>query len=213
MFPSVHHLIASFGYFGVAFVIGLESMGIPLPGETALISAALYAATTHHMSIYGVIGAAVAGAVIGDNIGYVIGRELGLPVLVRVGPRIGIGERKLKLGRYLFDRYGVAVVFFGRFVAVLRTLAAFLAGVSQMHWLVFFIANLAGAIFWAGTYGTAAYVLGREIHKLVGPVGITLLILAAIAIIVGIVLIRKHEKRLEDVAEAEYPGPIIKSLH
>jgi membrane protein DedA with SNARE-associated domain len=213
MFPSVHHLIASFGYFGVAFVIGLESMGIPLPGETALISAALYAATTHHMSIYGVIGAAVAGAVIGDNIGYVIGRELGLPVLVRVGPRIGIGERKLKLGRYLFDRYGVAVVFFGRFVAVLRTLAAFLAGVSQMHWLVFFIANLTGAIFWAGIYGTAAYVLGREIHKLVGPVGITLLILAAIAIIVGIVLIRKHEKRLEDVAEAEYPGPIIKSLH
>lgn len=208
MLPSVHHLIATYGYFGVALVIGFESMGIPLPGETILISAAIYAGTTHNLNIVGVIAAATAGAVIGDNIGYVIGRYLGLPVVARFGPHIGIGDSKLKLGRYLFDRYGIAVVFFGRFVAVLRTLAAFLAGVNQMHWLFFFIANLTGGLLWATTFGTAAYIFGHHIHRFAGPVGITLLVIAVITGLYGIVLIRRHEVRLEAEAVAAYPGPI-----
>jgi membrane protein DedA with SNARE-associated domain len=208
MLPTIHHLIAAYGYFGVAMVIGVESMGIPLPGETILISAALYAGTTHNLNIIGVIAAAAAGAMIGDNLGYLIGRYLGLPLLIRVGPWIGITEGKLKLGRYLFAHYGVTVVFFGRFVAVLRTLAAFLAGVNQMPWMRFFVANLTGAVFWAGTYGTAAYVFGHHIHKFAGPVGIATLIVAAIGLIAGIILIRRHEARLQAIAEAEFPGPI-----
>jgi len=208
MLAAVQHLIASYGYFGVALVIGLESMGIPLPGETALISAALYAGTTHNMNIAGVIGAAVTGAVIGDNFGYLVGRYFGLPVLLRFGPKVGVTEPKLKLGRYLFAHYGLSVVFFGRFVAVLRTLAAFLAGINQMHWLPFFLANLSGAIVWAGSFGTAAYLLGRQIHRIAGPFGIATLIVAAIAVIAGVILIRRHEKNLEAKAEAEFPGPI-----
>lgn len=208
MLPTVHHLIATYGYYGVALVIGLESMGIPLPGETILVSTAIYAGTTHNLNIVGVIAAATAGAVLGDNIGYMIGRYLGLPVVVRVGPRIGISEGKLKLGRYLFDRYGIAVVFFGRFVAILRTLAALLAGVNQMHWLYFFAANFAGGLFWAATFGTTAYLLGHHIHRFAGPAGIAVLAVAAALLAVGVVLIRRHEARLEAEAIAAYPGPI-----
>jgi membrane protein DedA with SNARE-associated domain len=160
------------------------------------------------MNIAGVIGAAVTGAVIGDNFGYLVGRYFGLPVLLRFGPKVGITEPKLKLGRYLFAHYGLSVVFFGRFVAVLRTLAAFLAGINQMHWLPFFVANLSGAIVWAGSFGTAAYLLGRQIHRIAGPVGIATLIAAAVAVIAGVILIRRHEKNLEAKAEAEFPGPI-----
>lgn len=183
-------------------------MGIPLPGETILISSAIYAGTTHNLNIVGVIAAATTGAVIGDNIGYMIGRYVGLPVVVRIGPRIGISENKLKLGRYLFDRYGIAVVFFGRFVAVLRTLAAFLAGVNQMHWLYFFAANFAGGLFWASIFGTAAYLLGHNIHRFAGPAGIAILVAGAAVLIFGVILIRRHEARLEAEAVAAYPGPI-----
>jgi membrane protein DedA with SNARE-associated domain len=208
MISTINHLISSYGYFGVALIIGLESAGIPLPGETALISAALYAGTTHNINIFGVIAAAVAGAVIGDNLGYLIGRRFGLPILLRYGPHIGITEAKLKLGRYLFAHYGVAVVFFGRFVAVLRTLAAFLAGINQMAWPIFFGANLSGAVIWAGSFGTGAYLLGQEIHKIAGPIGIAALVVAVFAVIAGGLLLRRNEERLQAKAEAEFPGPI-----
>jgi membrane protein DedA with SNARE-associated domain len=205
---SVHHVLDSYGYFGIAFIIGFESMGIPLPGETVLISAALYAGTTHQMNIFGVVTAAVIGAVIGDNIGYAVGRFLGMPVMLRFAPKLGINESKLKLGRYLFARYGGAVVFFGRFVALLRALAAFLAGVNDMAWPLFFAANLGGAILWAASYGGGAYLLGRQIHRFAGPIGIATLSIAAVAVIAGLTLVRRHEKRLEAEAEAQFPGPL-----
>lgn len=205
MLATIHHLIAAYGYFGVALIIGLESMGLPLPGETALISAALYAATTHNLDIVGVIAAAIAGAVIGDNIGYMVGRYLGLPLLLRIGPFIGINEGKLKLGRYLFAHYGMAVVIFGRFVAFLRFLAAFLAGVNQMPWPQFFAANLSGGIVWASGFGAAAYLLGHNIHRVLGPVGITILLVATALLALGFVLIKQHEQKLQALAEAEFP--------
>lgn len=209
MIATVHHLITAYGYLGVALVVGLESMGIPLPGETTLIAAVLYASTTHNMNIFGIIAAAVAGAVIGDNLGYLIGRRFGMPLLVHYGPRIGIGESKIKLGRYLFAHYGLSVVFFGRFIAVLRALAAVLAGINQMAWLPFFAANLSGAIFWAGGFGGAAAVLGHEVHKVSGPVGIVALGLAAVALVACGVLLRRNEQWLEAKAEAEFPGPLV----
>lgn len=208
LLPSVHHLIASYGYWGVALAIGLESMAIPLPGETVLISAALYAGTTHNMNIFAVIAAAVVGAVIGDNLGYSIGRHLGLPLLLRFGPSLGISESKIKLGRYLFAHYGLAVVFFGRFVAVLRALAAFLAGVNKMDWPAFFVANLSGAVLWAASFGCAAYFLGKEVHKISGVAGGVAIGLAATALIACGAFIRRYEERLEAAAEAEFPGPL-----
>lgn len=208
MIAIPEHFIMSYGYFGVALIIGLESMGIPLPGETALISAALFAGTTHEIDIFGVIAAAVTGAVIGDNLGYLIGRKFGLPLLLRYGPRIGITQPKLKLGRYLFAHYGVSVVFFGRFVAVLRTLAAFLAGINEMAWGAFFAANFLGAVLWASAFGGAAYLLGREVHKMAGPVGMVMLVVAGAALLAGIALVRRNEQRLQALAEAEFPGPL-----
>jgi membrane protein DedA with SNARE-associated domain len=145
----VAHLVQSYGYYAVFALIALESMGIPLPGETALIAAALYSGTTHHLRI--VVLAVVAGsaAVIGDNAGYWIGKTGGQRLAERYGRYVHLDRSKLMVGRYLFARHGVKVVFFGRFVAVLRTYAAFFAGVSMMRWPRFLVANAVGGLLWA----------------------------------------------------------------
>ena len=124
-------------------------MGIPLPGETVLVLAALYACTHHDLSIWGVIASAAAGAILGDNIGYWVGREFGYRLLLRYGAYIGISDSRIKLEQYLFLRHGTKVVFFGRFVAQLRILTAFLAGENRMDWRRFLLANAAGGILWA----------------------------------------------------------------
>jgi membrane protein DedA with SNARE-associated domain len=140
---QLHALFASYGVWTVAFIVGLESLGVPLPGETVLILASLYAAT-HNVPIALVIGAATLGAIVGDNIGYVFGREIGYRLLLRFGPYLGLTEGRIKLGQYLFMKHGGKVVFFGRFVAVLRVLAAFLAGVNRLAWPRFLVANALG---------------------------------------------------------------------
>jgi membrane protein DedA with SNARE-associated domain len=125
-------LIAAYGYGLILVMVMLESLGLPLPGEATLITASIYAGATHDLTLTGIIAAAVAGAVIGDNIGFWIGERVGYPLLIRFGPRLGLTPGKIKLGQYLFMRHGGTVVFFGRFVAVLRVLAAFLAGANRM---------------------------------------------------------------------------------
>ena len=137
------HLIASYGYWAVFALVGLESLGIPLPGETALIIAGAYAGSTHNLSAWAVFAVASAAAIIGDNAGFWIGRKGGYRLARAYGPRIRLDEGKLKIARYLFDTYGPKVVFFGRFTAVLRTYAAFLAGASRMSWRRFLPANAA----------------------------------------------------------------------
>src|SRR5437016_2109255 len=109
-------------------------MGLPLPGETILLLGALYAGTHADLSIWGVIAAAATGAVLGDNVGYWLVREFGYLLLLRFGRHVGLSDARIKLGQYLFLRHGGKVVFFGRFIAVLRILAAVLAGVNRMEW-------------------------------------------------------------------------------
>ncbi|MGO8883252.1 MAG: DedA family protein [Streptosporangiaceae bacterium] len=99
----------------------MESLGIPVPGETALIVAGLYAGHTHHLSAWLICAVAAAAAITGDNVGYWIGSRGGYRLARRYGPRVRLDERKLKVARYLFDRHGGKVVFFGRFVSILRT--------------------------------------------------------------------------------------------
>src|SRR5689334_23332722 len=120
---TLQSLISSYGYVAVGGIVALESMGLPLPGEATLIAAALYAGATHDLDIGFVIAAAAIGAVVGDNAGYWIGREVGYPLLYRYGRYLGLTESRLKLGQYLFREHGGKIVFFGRFVAVLRALA------------------------------------------------------------------------------------------
>jgi membrane protein DedA with SNARE-associated domain len=204
------HLLHVYGYWAVLLFVSIESIGIPFPGETMLLVAAIYAGSTHQLFIPFVIAAAAAGAIIGDNIGFFIGREGGYRLLRRYGRYIGLNERKLKLGQYLFKKHGGKVVFFGRFVAILRALAAFLAGTNRMQWPRFLIFNALGGIVWATIYGLGGYLLGNNIQRFTGPLGTVLIILAVIGTIAFLIFVRFNEHRLEDVAEKELPGPLDK---
>lgn len=207
-YDQLPHLIQTYGYWLIAGIVLLESMGIPLPGEAVLITASVYAGTTHGLDIGLVIAATVVGAVVGDNIGYAVGDKLGYRLLLRHGARVRLTERKIKLGQYLFRQHGGKVVFFGRFVAVLRVLAAFLAGVNRMPWPRFFAANLAGAALWAAAFGLGAYTLGEGIHRITGPVGAVLVAVALGAILLAGAALRRHEAELEERAERAMPGPL-----
>ena len=142
--------IQTYGYWAVFLAVGLESLGVPIPGETTLIAAALYAGSTHRLNFVTLGIVAAAAAIVGDNIGYLIGRFGGYRLLRRYGHYVRVDEAKLKVGRYLFDRHGGKVVFFGRFISVLRTYAAFLAGVNMMVWRRFLLYNAAGGIALGG---------------------------------------------------------------
>ena len=196
------HLLVHYGYGLVGLVVMLESMGAPLPGESLLIGTALYCATTHKLDIGWVILVAIVGAVMGDNLGYLIGRSLGFRALARWGRHVGLTEERLTLGRYLFRRHGGKVVFFGRFIAVLRTFAALLAGANRMPWPSFLLWNALGGIGWAGGYTMAAYLLGSQVEKISGPIGIGFGIVAVLVIAGGFVFLKRNEKRLTEDALA-----------
>jgi membrane protein DedA with SNARE-associated domain len=204
----MHDLIHGYGLWVLFFVVMLESMGVPLPGETALVTTALYAGSTHQIDIVSVVLVAAAGAMIGDNVGYLIGRSIGVRLLVRYGRYIRLDETRLKVGQYLFLRHGGKIVFFGRFVAFLRAFAAVLAGVNRMPWPHFLLMNGLGGICWASLFGGGAYLFGEQIKRVAGPVGLLLLIAAIGLIVAGIVFFRRHEKVLEQHAEAALPGPL-----
>lgn len=205
---SLNHVIGNYGYAAVALTIGIESMGIPLPGETLLVLAAIYCATNPDMSIYGVVAAAAAGAIIGDNLGYMIGSRYGYPLLIRHGHRVGVDQGRIKIGRYLFAQYGAWVVFFGRFVALLRILAAFLAGVNRMKWPIFLAANALGGIIWAAVFGFGGYYLGLAIFRMHGMVGPILGVGAVVGFLAFGYLLRRYESRILVDAERAYPGPL-----
>src|SRR5258708_5134915 len=130
---NISHLIASYGYLALFALVGAESLGIPLPGETALIITGVYAGTTHHLSPWLIFAVASAAAITGDNIGYWIGRTGGYRLARAYGPKVRLDERKLKIARYLVDRHRGQVVFFRPVVSLPRTYAALPAGVSPIR--------------------------------------------------------------------------------
>jgi membrane protein DedA with SNARE-associated domain len=205
---AIDDLLTNFGYLAVFLVIGIESLGIPAPGETMLVTAAVYAGATGNLEIAGVIAAAAAGAIVGDNIGYSIGRKGGFKLLLKYGHIVRVKESHLKVARYVFDRYGGKVVFFGRFVALLRTFAAFLAGVGQMEWRRFLVANAAGGIVWATIFGLLGYYGQKAFERLSTPINVTLGILGLSGIVLVTLYLRRRTERLTDVAEEAYPGPL-----
>lgn len=198
---QISALLSTWGYGLILGVVALESAGVPLPGETVLVSAAVYAGTTHDLAIAGVIAAAATGAILGDNVGFWVGREAGPPILARFGHLVGLDARRLKLGQYLFMRYGGAIVFFGRFVAFLRAFAALLAGANRLDPFRFFLFNAAGGVVWATLFGLGGYALGASFHRLAGPFGFAMLALALAAIVFGWRFYRLHEERLLNEAE------------
>jgi membrane protein DedA with SNARE-associated domain len=208
MSSGLTQLLSTYGYLAVFFFVAIESLGLPFPGETMLVTAAVYAGATHNLAIAGVILVAIAGAVIGDNIGFGIGWFGGYPLLARYGRYIRVDERRLKVGRYIFMRQGGAVVFFGRFVSILRTYAAFLAGTNHMSWRRFLAYNAGGGVVWATFWGTVAYALGSQISGLTVPFDIAFGVIGGVAFIAGILFIRTRIKRLEAAAEKALPGPL-----
>jgi membrane protein DedA with SNARE-associated domain len=206
MLHFFHHAlepwVAAYGSVAVAVLILLESLGLPLPGETALVSAAIYAGTTHQIDIFVLIASAALGAIVGGVLGYWIGRRAGYPTILRHGSRIGLTERRLLAGRWLFARHGGKIVVFGRFFAILRALAALLAGVTMMDWRRFIAFQTAASILWAIIYGGGAYIFGKQMEHVAGPVGVVIGVAVVIGIIVIALLFHRHGDRLERIAAA-----------
>jgi membrane protein DedA with SNARE-associated domain len=202
------HLLTSYGYLAILLVVAIESMGIPAPGETILLAASVTAGTTGALSLPLVIAAAASGAIMGDNLGYWIGYSGGTRLLRRYGHLIHFTEGKRKLGFYLFEKHGGKVVFLGRFVSVLRMWAAFLAGAHHMRWMRFLCYNALGGIIWATFYGSGGYLLGTQVYRLKGPLGLVTLLLGGLGLITMTLLLRKYERQWEAEAERAFPGPL-----
>jgi membrane protein DedA with SNARE-associated domain len=200
---TLQNALNTIGYPAVAIFIMIESSGIPFPGETMLLLASFYAAVSHQLQIPLVIACAAFGAIIGDNIGYYIGRTGGRAFVVRFGKYVFIKPEHLERAELYFAKHGDKTVFFGRFIAVLRAWAAFLAGVNHMHWRTFLIYNAAGGIVWATTFGTLGYVAGRFFHDnfaqverlaaTLGWLGSGLIVAAALAAFI-VFRLRKHKR-------------------
>jgi membrane protein DedA with SNARE-associated domain len=185
---TLQNLLDTWGYLAVTVFVAIESSGIPFPGETMLIVAGVYAGAGH-LSIQLVIVAAAIGAILGDNAGYLLGRTGGRALVVKYGHYVRIDQKKLDTAEEFFRRHGDKTVFFGRFVAVLRAWAAFLAGVNHMPWPRFLVFNAAGGIVWATVYGTLAYMLGKNLpllEKVVRAIGIGGVV-AAVLVIGGLI--------------------------
>ncbi len=199
--------LASLGYVAVLIVVGLEYMGIPLPGETALVGAAVLAGQGS-LSIGGVWASGFVGSVVGAGAGYYLGSRFGLPLARRYGARIHLDEGRLKIGQYLFQRYGFAILFFGRFVALLRTLSAFLAGVNRYDAKRFMIVNVLGGIVWTSVFALGGYWLGTAFEHYARPVAIGAVVLVLAILFVSGRVIARLEDGLREKAEAAFPGPL-----
>ena len=206
MSQTISGLVASSGYVVLFVLVALESLGIPLPGETALLTAAALAALGH-LSIYAVVATAVAAAVIGDNGGYWIGRKGGIALVRRYGRRIHLNESQLDRARGFFERHGPKTVFIGRFIALLRTWVAVLAGTARMPYGSFMLYNALGGVCWSVIFGTLGFVFGRNLPRLEHYIGQASLAGALlVALVVGLVLawrwFERNRTRLADRAQS-----------
>lgn len=194
----MNHLLTQFiawGYPAVSLVVALESLGAPLPGETVMIGLGA-AAGAAHQSLVGIFIAVWAGAVIGDNIGYWIGRRYGRDIILRHGGRFGATPARLERAEGLFQRYGLFVVFAARFFVFLRQFNGIMAGALHLPWWRFLIANGLGAAAWVGFWlyassrlsGTAIHFIDR-LH--VAKSVLFSLALGAAAIVVAVWLARR----------------------
>ena len=202
------HVLATYGYLAVFLFVAIESTGVPIPGETMLLAASVYAGTTHRLDIALIILAAASGAILGDNIGYLLGREGGYRLLHRYGKYVRLDERKLRLGQYLFQQHGGKVVFFGRFLPILRIWAAFLAGAHRMSWRRFLAFNAAGGIVWVTVMGSLAYGFGSTVLRLGGPISAVCGSLGMLTMVIVAIVLHRSEDRLQQEADRALAGPV-----
>lgn len=190
-------LIAQYGVAALFGIITFETLGLPLPGESALITMAA-AAGAGKVSIWHVVIAAWLGAVLGDNIGYLIGRRYGKIVILRHGTRVGITHEKYLRAEQITAKYGPFMVVGARFLPILRQINGLVAGSTGMHWISFFVANVIGAAFWVGFWAMVAYQFGHSVsvvpwiwHHLSL---VAMIVIPAILIVIGLLYWRLRVK-------------------
>src|SRR5581483_1531900 len=188
---DVGHLVQTAGYPLLFVLVMSESSGVPVPGETALITGAVLA-SQGKLEIALVIGLAAAGAIVGDNIGYLIGRKGGRWILERPGAFHSQRRRVLAVGEPFFERHGPKAVYFGRFLLGLRVWASWLAGATRMHWRSFVLWNALGGISWAVAIGLIAYFLGHSASNAIEAFGIYGLVAVALAVVSFLVMHRRR---------------------
>jgi membrane protein DedA with SNARE-associated domain len=194
------------GYPVLMLVVAIEALGVPLPGETAVIFAGL-AASSGRLSIVLVIVCASAAAIIGDNIGFQIGRRGGRTLLKRPGRFYDERQRVLAVGDPFFERHGPKAVFFGRWIAGLRVWASWLAGASSMRWRPFLLWNALGGISWATSVSLAAYFGGKTVEHVIGDIGLYGLIAAAVLLTLAAAILLRRQRAARRARKADAPPP------
>jgi membrane protein DedA with SNARE-associated domain len=188
-------LVRDYGLFILFLLIAMESAGIPLPGETALAAAGVLA-SQGNMSIVAVIAVAAVAAILGDNIGYWVGRLGGRKLLQRWRFLDHHASRVLPWSERFFERHGGKTIFLARFIAVLRVTAALLAGISKMHWWQFFLWNAAGGIAWAVAVGLVAYYAGQAAAAAIARYGLIAGAAIVVLLVVGALVFRFIRRRM-----------------
>lgn len=191
----IREYLAQYGYWTVAVALLLENAGLPVPGETILLTASFLAFSEHRLQLPYIILVGVCAATIGDNIGYVIGHYGGRPLLTRFGKYLFIRPETIERGESMFKRYGAAVVFVARFIAGLRVIAGPLAGILRLHWRKFAIYNFLGAVLWVSVISVAGYLFGRHWEKVADIMkNVNIAVFVGVAAVVLIVWWRRRKQ-------------------
>jgi membrane protein DedA with SNARE-associated domain len=194
LLASILSVAQDVGYPVLFALIAIETMGIPVPGETALFTAGILAARGN-LSIEAVVAIGAAAAITGDNVGFAIGRRLGRRLLLAGGPLQHHRRRLIEIGEPFFRRHGPKAVFLGRWVTGLRITSAWLAGVNRMPWPTFLFWNALGGILWATSVALLAYFLGRGAERVVQTAGLGAAIAVVAALAVVWVVVRRRPRR------------------
>jgi membrane protein DedA with SNARE-associated domain len=194
------HLFASYGYFVIIAGVLLENAGIPAPGHTVVLAGA-FLAYSGHLSIVWVAVCACAAAIVGDNIGYLLGKHYGHTLISRHRGFFRFSERRECKVRRFFDEHGPKAVVIGRFVTGLQTVAAIMAGISHMRWRTFFAWNVIGAIVWASAFSALGYAAGRSVEAVDKYLGVAGLVVLGVVVVGGAALLlwRHHRHATEAV--------------
>ncbi len=190
---TIISVTSSLGYLLPA-IVGLESMGIPSPGETALVLAAVLA-SQGKLQIWLVLVIGIGSAIVGDNIGYLLGRRFGRKLLEAPGPLRHHRVRALGIGEGFFERHGPKTVFVGRWIVAIRVATAWVAGINDMRFRTFFVWNAFGGITWALAYGLGAYFVGRSAQGVLSTVGLSLGGAVVAALVIRRLWVRRRERR------------------
>ena len=197
--------LIDYGYIIVFCAIMIESMGVPFPGETMLLIASAYAASSGALSIFGVIACGAGGAMTGDSLGYWIGREGGRRLIRRYGKYVGLTDHRYQRVQGYLKKHGGKAVFFGRFVSIARTWIAVLVGAHHLNYVQFLLYDILGAITWATLYGSLGYAFGSNLPLLeqwVKRAGITVAICAVLVVVV-LLYLRRKRKKAEEISQSQ----------